>query len=186
MRGHLLRVLQKSAVEQVNRDAGCAEGVAAEIRNELDVLVAVPYGKRAYKTSTDDQLSIDSINKRFAELKISAAPLIAGEHADWDRVSEAVVEAKELQRRLSSAVKAADEDELDPLRVIADAVSTLKRELDGLIVEMPAQLDCSAEVEAALSDFTQKLFRAFRQRLAPAEWQRAREVLVHVSGEEPK
>lgn len=180
-----IHIKPDAAIPNARRD-GFEEGPAWQaIRDELDEHVASKYGKLAYKTSTADQLSIDSLNKRLVEFRRMANPLIDQQRADWDIVSQAVAEANELQRRLALAVKAADEEELAPIRTITETVSTLKKRLDDLVVEAPAHAGCDEEIALALADFTQKLYRAFKQRLAPSEWQRVRDVVREVSGEEP-
>ena len=180
-----IHVKPNAAIPNARRD-GFEEDPAWEaIRDELDELVGTPYGKLAYRTSTADQLSLDRLNKRLVEFRRTADPLIAQQRADWDIVSQAVAEANELQRRLGLAVKAADEEELAPLRVITETASTLKKGLEGLVVEAPAHAGCDEEIAVALSNFTQGLFKALKQRLSPTEWQRARDVVREVSGEEP-
>ena len=113
------------------------------------------------------------------------APVIAQRRADWDVVSEAVAEATELQRRVALAVKAADEEELATIRAISENVSALKKGLDGLVVEAPAHAGCDEEIALAIAEFTQKLYTALKQRLAPSEWPRVRDIVREVSGEEP-
>ncbi|MGA8170818.1 MAG: hypothetical protein WB816_08315 [Methylocystis sp.] len=122
----------------------------------------------------------------MAEFRRTADPLIAKQRADWDIVSEAVAEANELQRRLAQAVKAADEEELVTIRTITETVSALKKELDGLVVDAPARAGCDEEIALAISQFTQQLYSALKQRLAPSEWQRVRDIVREVSGEEPR
>lgn len=181
-----IHVKPNAAIPNARRD-GFEENLAWQsIRNELDEHIASKYGKLAYKTSTADQLSIDSLNKRVAEFRRTADPLIAKQRADWDIVSEAVAEANELQRRLAQAVKAADEEELVTIRTITETVSALKKELDGLVVEAPAHAGCDEEIALAISQFTQQLYVALKQRLAPSEWQRVRDIVREVSGEEPR
>lgn len=180
-----IHVRPNAAIPNARRDGFEEDPAWQAIRDELDEHVASKYGKLAYKTSTADQLSIDSLNKRLAELRRTADPLIEQQRADWDVVSQTVAEANELQRRLGLAVKAADEEELAPIRTISELVSSLKKGLEGLVVEMPPHAGCEEEIARAISEFTQKLYDALKQRLAPSEWQRARDVLREVSGEEP-
>ncbi len=180
-----IHVRPNAAIPNARRD-GFEEDPAWEaIRDEIDELVGTPYGKMAYKTSTADQLSLDSLNKRLAEFRRTADPLIAQHRADWDIVSQAVAEGNELQRRLGLAVKAADEDELTALRTITETASALKKGLEGLVVEAPPHSGCDEEIAIALTNFTQALYKALKQRLSPAEWQHARDVVREVSGEDP-
>jgi hypothetical protein len=67
-----------------------------------------------------------------------------------------------------------------------ETVSALKKELDGLVVEAPAHAGCDEEIALAISQFTQQLYSALKQRLAPSDWQRVRDIVREVSGEEPR
>lgn len=139
-----------------------SRAIVVSLPQQLQVgATAVHEEKLAYKTSTADQLSIDSLNKRLVEFRRMTNPLIEQQRADWDIVSQAVAEANELQRRLALAVKAADEEELGPIRTITETVSALKRGLDELVVEAPGHAGCDEEIALALADFTQKLYRGF-------------------------
>ena len=73
------------------------------------------YGRLAYKMSTSDELSIETLKRRLAELERIVEPLVAQQSADWDVVAMVVAEAGEVQRRLSLAVSSADDDEFAPL-----------------------------------------------------------------------
>jgi hypothetical protein len=42
------------------------------------------------------------------------------------------------------------------------------------------------EIALAISQFTQQLYSALKQRLAPSEWQRVRDIVREVSSEEPR
>jgi len=68
---------------------------------------------------------------------------------------------------------------------IAEQLHTLKRELDGLVVDAPSAVDCEGQVSVAMSEFAQRLYRALQQRLSPSEWQKARDIVRDVSKEEP-
>ncbi|KFL46322.1 hypothetical protein IL54_1738 [Sphingobium sp. ba1] len=180
-----IHIRPNAAIPNARRDGFEEDAAWQTIRNELDEHVASTYGKLAYRTSTADQLSVDSLTKRLAEFRRTADPLIEEKRADWDVISLAVTEANELQRRLGLAVKAADDSELAPIRTISDTVSGLKKELDALVVDAPRGSACEAEIALALSEFTQMLYSALKQRLGPSEWQRAREIVRELSGEDP-
>lgn len=180
-----IHIKPNAAIPNARRDGFEEDPAWQAIRNELDEQVASVYGKLAYKTSTADQLSVDSLNKRLKDFRRMADPLVAERRADWDMVSQAVAEANELQRRLGLAVKSADEEELGPIRVITETVSTVKRELDGLVIEAPPHAGCEDEIAYALSDLTQTLYGALKQRLAPNEWQRVRDIIREITSEDP-
>ena len=178
-----IHIRPNAAIPNARRDGFEEDRAWQAIRDELDEHVASKYGKLAYKTSTADQLSLDSLNKRLAELRRTADPLIELQRADWDAVSQAVTEANELQRRIGLAVKAADEEELAAIRTTSELVTTLKKGLESLVVEVPAYAGCDEAIALAISAFTQKIYNALKQRLPPSEWQRARNVISEVSGE---
>ncbi len=174
----------EAAIPNARRDGFEENEAWQQIRDELDGTVAERYGRLAYRTSKADQLSIDSLNRRFAEFSRNAEPLIGQSQADWDRVSQAVAEANELQRRIGLAVRTADDSELAPLRALVDSVSGVKRSLDALVLATPPAVECSEEIATALSDLTQRLYRALKLKLGPSEWQQAREIVRKVSGED--
>ena len=175
----------RAAIPNARRDGFEENPGWQTIRDELDEIVAESYGKLAYKTSTADQLSPESLSKRLANFEKSAKPLIEDRQADWDLVSQAIAEANGLQKKLYSAIKVADDQELRQIKDIAATVSAMKRGLDGLVLDAPMSLDCGQQVDEALSVLVQKLYRAMKQRLSPLEWQRARDVVKEVSGEAP-
>jgi len=175
----------KAAVPNARRDGFEENPAWHKIRDELDAKVATHYGKLAYKTSTGDQLSLDTLNKRLDEFKKGAGALLNARIGDWDRVSQSVAEANELQVRIARAVKAADEVELSPLRELSETVSSVKQQLNTLVSQPPASV-CEEEVAAAIAELTQRLFKEFKRRLAPGEWRHAREILREVTGLDPE
>ena len=87
-----IHIRPNAAIPNARRD-GFEENPSWQgIRDELDELVAAKYGKLAYKTSNADQLSVDSLNKRLADFRRTADPIIAQKRADWDVVSQTVSE----------------------------------------------------------------------------------------------
>jgi hypothetical protein len=175
----------KAAIPNARRDGFEEDQAWKEIRAELDRVVALPYGRQAYKTSKADRLSFESIAKQVESFEREAETYVMGGNGSWDVISTQVAVAAQLQRRISEAVRAADEDELQNLRPLADKVTRLRRELDGLAVEAPKDM-CAEEVQKAVSELAQKIFQALRQRLGPSEWGRARDIVAEVSGEEPQ
>jgi molecular chaperone HtpG len=174
----------RASIPNARRDGFEESQAWHAFRDEMDRVIATPYGKLAYKTSKSDQLSLDSLGKRLNELKKGATPLIQSRSGDWDRVSQSVTEANELQRRIGLAVRNADDDELAPLRELAESTSSIKGELDTLVTA-PAAHDCAEEIAEALSATLQKLFRELKRKLPPAEWGRSRDIIRRVTGEEP-
>jgi hypothetical protein len=54
------------------------------------------------------------------------------------------------------------------------------------VLQAPPATECEEEIAAALSEFTQRIYKELKRKLAPAEWRHAREVLREVTGEEPE
>jgi hypothetical protein len=176
----------KAAIPNARRDGFEESPAWHDMRDELDEAIASRYGKLAYRTSTSDQLSLDTLNRRIAEFRRGADPLVSGRTGDWDRVSQSVAEANDLQRRIGLAVKAADEAELAPLRELSETLASVKRDLNTLVLQAPPVTECQEEIAAALSELTQRIYKELKRRLAPAEWRHAREVVREVTGEEPE
>jgi hypothetical protein len=175
----------KAAIPNARRDGFEENPAWHAMRDELDIAVATRYGKLAYKTSKADQLSVESLTKRLTDFKVAAQPLIDGGNGDWDRVSQRVAEANDLQRKIANAVRVADEIELAPLRELSEDVANVKQGLNGLAVQSPPTNDCQEEIALTLSGLTQRLYRELKRTLGPAEWRRARDVVREVTGEDP-
>jgi hypothetical protein len=84
------------------------------------------------------------------------------------------------------AVRNAEDHELPQLRGLANNLTVVKRDLDGLVLEAPpTTLNCEAEIAEARSDLMQKLYKEFRHRLEPVEFSKVRAIVRTVTGEEP-
>lgn len=157
------------------------------VRDELDELVAEKFGKLAYRTSTADQLSVDVLKVRVANLESEAARLEQSKIHDWDRISPISSEAVEIQRRVTKATKATATDaESKELLALSKRVGDAKHRLSVMVSAKQEQDGCQPEIAVAISEFTQMLFKAFREQLPPSEWARVREILQDVSGEVPE
>lgn len=173
----------KAAIPNARRD-GFEENVAwDEIRNELDVAVATPYGKLAYRTSNRDQLSLDNLQSRFGILQKGAEPLIQAGRSDWDQVSVIVSQANELQSRISRSVKSADDAELTVLTDLSQKTADVKEALAAIASPAPPLHDCSAEIAEAVSAVVQKLYADLRRNLPPTEWKKAQAIVLKSTGE---
>ena len=108
-------------------------------------------------------------------------PLTGQTQANRDQVWQTAADANARQQRVLQAVKATDEDELRPLR---ETVAGIERGLGGLVLEEPAAPRWDEEIAAALSGFTQKLYRVLEQRLAVrmAACERPKDLRIRVAG----
>ena len=180
-----LFVRPNAAIPNARRD-GFEESAAWEsIRDEIDRLIATPFGRLAYRTSQKDQLSEESLTKRLALIEREATTLLKDPNADWDRVSLSVAEANDLQRRIRDAVKSADDMELAPLRAISEAAALVKQSLSTFALKAPLNAQCQKEVAEATAAMVQKIYKALKRRLGPSEWARARDVVRRATDEEP-
>jgi hypothetical protein len=174
----------KAAIPNARRDGFEENKAWDEIRDELDVRVATPYGKLAYRTSNRDQLSVENLQRRFDTLKVGAEPLIEARASDWDRISVVVSQATELQRRIGQSVKSADDAELTALTALSQKTAGVKVALSALAAPTAPLHDCTAEVAEAVSAVVQKIYTNLKRNLSPAEWKKA-QAIVHRATEEP-
>ncbi len=175
-----------AAVPNARRDNFEEDKHWAALRKELSVAVAVKYGKQAHKTSNDAQLSVDVLKTRFETLEASKKKLLEKGDADPIRVVPLVNEAKELLRRVTKATDGAINDEPAQLFELSQKVAEVQSELASHTARASTALDCSSQVESALNELTQQLYVALREKLPPAAWSIARDVLLDITGELPR
>lgn len=174
----------KAAIPNARRDGFEENAAWDEIRNELDVAVATPYGKLAYRTSNRDQLSLENLQRRFGILQEGAEPLIQAGRSDWDQVSVVVSQAAELQRRISQSVKSAEDAELTALTDLSHKTADVKQALAAVASPAAPLHDCTAEIAEAVSAVVQKIYADLKRNLSPTEWRKA-QAIVHRSTGEP-
>jgi Histidine kinase-, DNA gyrase B-, and HSP90-like ATPase len=174
-----------AAVPNARRDGFEEDDDWEALRAELDELVGDRYGRRAYRTSASEQLSVPVLSARVAELEDGANRLAVAGVADWDRISPVSTEATEIQRRLAKASVAATDEESRDLFALATRVGEAKHALNRLSSSTKSGRDCGEEVSDAISQLAQRVFKALREQLPPAEWIRAREIVQEVTGEVP-
>lgn len=171
----------KAAIPNARRD-GFEENQAWEnMRNELDEKIATPLGKQAYKTSKADQLSVENITRAMTALG-EAVALLEVEDAPTASIVEPLIEdAAALRKRIAAAITIAEPDELTALESLAVKRGEQQRRLEVLYSKVPAH-SCDEEIGEALEFMANELFKAFRDRLAPQEWQRAKAIVTEVTG----
>lgn len=171
----------KAAIPNARRD-GFEENQAWEdMRNELDEKIATPLGKQAYKTSKADQLSVENITKAMNELGEAVALLEVEDAPTAATVEPLMEDAASLRKRIASAFTIAEPDEINALEALAVKRGELQRRLEVIHAKVPAH-SCDEEIGLAIEEIAQLLYKAFRERLAPQEWQRVKAILTEVTG----
>jgi molecular chaperone HtpG len=175
-----------AAVPNARRDGFEEDDDWEALRAELDELVGDKYGRRAYRTSASEQLSVPVLSSRVGILEESAKRLSIDGIADWDRISPVSSEAMEIERRLAKASVVATDEEGQELFELATRVGQAKHSLSLLSSTAKSGGNCSEEVSKAIFDLGQRIFKALREQLPPAEWIRARNIVQEVTGELPE
>lgn len=174
-----------AAVPNARRDRFEEDRNWANLRKEL-ATVAVKYGKQAHKTSNDAQVAVPVLKDRFKWLDDKTKRLLDKDNVDPVLLEPFVAEANELQKRVTMAQDGALNDEPRELFELAQKVSEIQAQLKSRTARASTRLDCSSQVEAALSELTQQLYVALRDKLSPAAWSLARDVVLEVTGEPPQ
>ena len=175
-----------AAIPNARRDGFEEDENWVALRRELDEMIGEKYGLLAYRVSASEQVSIPKITSRLAELEANAKRLIAEQVTDWNLVAPIVEEAKEVQRRITKASTVVEDADGKALYALSTRLGKLRYEINRIAAQRPKPADCQAEVAAAQSVLTQKIFRALRDALGPAAWNRAREIVEDATGEAPE
>lgn len=175
----------KAAIPNARRDGFEEDDNWETLRNELDVVVATPLGRAAYRTSNAEQLSVEKLTARVDQLKADAAAATAQAKPDWESLAPLVAEATEVQRRITVATKAADEQETQALTALTKIVADAKRTMNASAAR-PLGTDCAHEVALAESRLIQRIYKALRDNLDPTAWNRSSSVIERLTGEAPK
>ncbi|TSE11938.1 hypothetical protein C1D09_011785 [Mesorhizobium intechi] len=171
----------RAAIPNARRD-GFEENQAWEsMRNELDEKIATPLGKQAYRTSKANQLSVENITKALTALG-EAVALLEVEDAPTAAIVEPLMEETALLRkRIASAITIAEPEEINALEALAVRRGELQRRLEIIYAKVPAH-SCDEEIGQAIEDTMGLLYKAFRERLAPHEWQRVKAIVSEITG----
>jgi hypothetical protein len=171
----------EAAIPNARRD-GFEENEAWEaIRNELDLQVATPLGKAAYRTSKADQLSVDNLTKSFDTLDEATSLLEVEANPTANSLEPLLEDVTSLRKRVADAMKIAEEGEAARLEQLAVRRVDLQRRLEALYAHVPAH-SCDEEIREAIQTVAKELLEAFKERSAPHEWQRARTIITEITG----
>lgn len=174
----------KAAIPNARRD-GFEENPAWEaIRDELDDVIATPYGKQAYRTSQADQLSVANLTKAMEELEAAVALIEAEANPTREKLDPLLSDALVLRGRIAKSMNTAEGDEVQALQALALRLGDIQRRLEVLVSQAPEH-SCDEEIGEAIEFLTQRVYKAFQERLAPHEWQKARAILSEVTGIPP-
>lgn len=174
----------KAAIPNARRDGFEENSAWDSMRDELDLLVATPYGKQAYRTSSEDKLSLANLTRLFNELLHEVELTEAEGNPTASKLDEMAETASTLRTRIGKALNVAEPNEIEPLKALAGRLGEVQRRLDELFAQVPAH-SCDEEVGEALEFMAQQLFRAFRERLSPSEWNQVRAIVTEVMGVQP-
>jgi len=176
-----VHVAPAAAVPNARRDGFEENDEWKALREELEDEV-YRLGKEAYRTSKGDQISIENIQRLFANLKASVDVLQPG---NWDRLSQLAAEAVGVQNRIAQASAIAEEEEKEALRTLHANNLALKARIQELTIDEPPAHDCEEEIAKARSKLTQTIYTELRDRLGPTEWKKAMHAIQNVTGEPP-
>ncbi len=175
-----------AAVPNARRDGFEEDDKWVILRKELGDSVGEKYGLLAYRVSVLEQISVPKLTVRLTELEATAKRLVADNVTSWDLVSPVIEEAKQIQARITKASTIADDVEGQQLYALSTRLGVLRYDMSRISTQRPKPADCHAEVVAARSELTQKIYAVLREGLGPGEWGRACEILRDVTGEEPE
>lgn len=170
-----------AAIPNARRDGFEENDAWLDMRNELDRQIATPFGKQAYKTSKANKISVENLTKEMDELQGAVELAEAEVTPTVIRVQEMMRDASSLRTRLGQALNLSEPDEIAPLQALAGRLGDLQRRLEVLLAQAPEH-SCEEEIAEAVDGIARQLLRAFRDRLGPQEWQRARAIVSEVTG----
>jgi len=171
----------RAAIPNARRD-GFEENTAwNDMRDELDVQIATPYGKQAYRTSKEDKLSVSNLTKAMDELVDQLTLLEAEANPTANRLDPLLEEASSLRARIAQAIRIAEPNEIEALQALAARLGDVQRRLEALLAQAPTH-SCDEEIAAAIEDVGKQLLRAFIERLGPQELQRVRAIVAEITG----
>lgn len=173
-----------AAVPNARRDGFEEDANWVALRKELAKDVGSKYGSLAYKVMAAESTSVSALTTRLSNLEENARRLVADKTTDWDLISPVLNEAKDIQNRVEKGSSLADDSDSEQFYAIAKRIGAVRHEVNRLNVQRARPHDCSAEVGRATSDLTQRIFKALRDGLGPAEWAHARAVVRDETGDD--
>lgn len=174
----------KAAIPNARRD-GFEENESWNVmRDELDLQVATPLGKLAYRTSKADKLSLANLTKLMDELEATVDRLEAEGNPTTEKLQLPLFTASDLRNRLASAAGLAEADETEALEALARRLVEVQRRLEALVALAPAH-SCDEEIAMAVEEMAKQILKELRDRLGPQDWLQARAVIANVTGVTP-
>lgn len=175
----------QAAIPNARRDGFEENQSWLKMRDELDLQVATPLGKLAYRTSKADKLSLANLTGAMEELEASVDQLEAEGNPTMERLETPLFAASDLRSRLASAKGLYEEDEKEKLDALAMRLAAVQLRLEALVALAPAH-SCDEEIAVAIEDLAQKILRELRDCLGPQDWLQARSVIANLTGVKPK
>lgn len=118
------------------RDTGLFESWNV-MRDELDLQVATPLGKLAYRTSKADKLSLANLIKLMDELEATVGRLEAEGNPTTEKLQLPLFAASDLRNRLASAAGLAEADETEALEALARRLGEVQQRLEAMVALAP-------------------------------------------------
>lgn len=174
----------QAAIPNARRDGFEENESWSVMRDELDLQVATPLGKLAYKTSTADKLSLANLTKALDELVVIVDQVEAEGAPTMERLDTPLFAANDLRNRLASAKSIYDGEEKEKLDAIALHLVAAQSRLEAMVALAPAH-SCEDEIALAIEEMAQHILRELRDRLGPQDWLEARSVIANVTGVKP-
>lgn len=175
----------QAAIPNARRDGFEENESWSTMRDELDLQVATPLGKLAYRTSKADKLSLQNLTTAMEELEAKVDQLEAEGNPTMERLETPLFDASDLRSRLASATSLYEGEETERLDALGVRLADVQRRLEALVALAPAH-NCDEEVAAAIEEMAQQILRELRDRLGPQDWLRARSVVASVTGVRPE
>jgi molecular chaperone HtpG len=174
----------QAAIPNARRD-GFEENTSWSVmRDELDLQVATPLGKLAYRTSKADKLSLGNLTAAIDELETIVDQLDAEGNPTMERLETPLFAASDLRSRLASAKGLYEAEETEQLDALAVRLAAVQLRLEALVALAPAH-SCDEEIALAIEEMAQHILRELRDRLGPQDWLQARSVIANVTGVKP-
>jgi len=173
-----------AAIPNARRDGFEEEAHWIELRKELAKDIGAKYGLLAYRVMAAESTSVSALTTRLTTLEENARRLVAEKTTDWDLISPVLNEAKEIQKRVEKGASLAEGVDSEQFYAIATRIGAVRHDVNRLNVQKTRTLDCTAEVERATSDLTQRILRALKEGLGPTEWAKARAIVRDETGDD--
>lgn len=173
-----------AAIPNARRDGFEEEGHWIELRKELAKEVGAKYGVLAYRVMAAESTSASVLTTRLTTLEENARKLVEEKANDWDLISPVLNEAKEIQKRVEKGASLAEGEDSEQFYKIATRIGAVRHDVNRLNVQKARTQDCSAEVERATSDLTQRILKALKDGLGPTEWAKARAIVREETGDD--